>query len=192
MSRVKAFRKASAEMTSRAPAVNSDGITFFGATDGVYAVTTDGELLWHYEIDAAEIFSPVIGIDGTIYIGTRNNNEAIHTAFYALNADGTLKWTVSSYDGTAPAVIGSNGTIYWPTMGTRILAISEDGKIEWVYQMPGRAEWSSEAPTLTPDGTLVMGTSTGLLLAIRTNSEGLADSDWPRFRGDNYAHGRVR
>ncbi|MFC1545648.1 PQQ-binding-like beta-propeller repeat protein [Gemmatimonadota bacterium] len=180
-----------AEMTSRAPAVNETGTIYFGATDGVYAVTTEGELFWYYEIDALEIFSPVIGADGTIYVGTRNSNEALHLAFFALNPDGTLKWSLNSFNGAAPPVIGSDGTVYWPTMENLILAISEEGKLEWAFVLPGRAAWSSEAPTLSPDGTLFMGTSTGVLLAIRTDSRGLADSAWPRFRGDNHADGRV-
>lgn len=182
----------SGEMTSHAPAISSDGIICFGATDGVYAVTTDGELLWHYEMSMLEIFSPVIGTDGTIYVGTRDGNEAVHPAFFALNPDGTLKWSFSSYGGAAPPIVGSDGTIYWPTMKNRLLAFSEEGELKWIFVLPGRAEWSSEAPALSPDGTLFMGTTTGVLLAINTDSRGLADSSWPRFRGNNRADGRVR
>jgi len=180
------------EVTSHSPAIGSTGIIYFGATDGVYALTTDGDLFWHYEMDVQEVFSPVTGVDGTIYVGTRDGNEDQHPAFFALNADGTLRWSYTSHDGAAPPVVGSNGTIYWPTTKNRLLALSETGELDWMYILPGRAEWSSEAPALGPDGTLYMGTTTGLLLAIRTNSEGLADSSWPRFRGNNRADGRKR
>ncbi|MFC1530423.1 PQQ-binding-like beta-propeller repeat protein [Gemmatimonadota bacterium] len=180
------------EVTSHSPAIDSDGIIYFGAKDGLHALTASGELFWHYEMDVEEVFSPVTGVDGTIYVSTRDLNENQHPALFAINADGTLKWSYTSYNGASPPVVGSNGTIYWPTTKNRLLALSETGELDWMYLLSGRAEWSSEAPSLGPDGTLYMGTTTGVLLAIRTNSQGLANSSWPRFRGNNQADGRKR
>jgi len=51
--------------------------------------------------------SPVISLEGTIYIGSNNNY------LYALNADGTLKWKFETGDGifSSPR-ISSDGTVY--------------------------------------------------------------------------------
>jgi len=51
--------------------------------------------------------SPVISLEGTIYIGSNNNY------LYALNPDGTLKWKFETGDGifSSPR-ISSDGTVY--------------------------------------------------------------------------------
>ncbi|MFC1529726.1 PQQ-binding-like beta-propeller repeat protein, partial [Gemmatimonadota bacterium] len=60
------------QITSRSPAVDRQGIIYLGTDEGVVAVSASGTILWHYQLDALEIFSPVIGSDGTIYAGSRN------------------------------------------------------------------------------------------------------------------------
>ncbi|MCH7472493.1 PQQ-like beta-propeller repeat protein, partial [bacterium] len=51
--------------------------------------------------------APAIGGDGTIYVGIEYNE------FYAINPDGTLKWSYTTGGAvfSAPA-IGADGTIY--------------------------------------------------------------------------------
>ena len=51
--------------------------------------------------------SPAIGSDGTIYVGSDDDN------LYAINPDGSMKWRfkTGSYVFSSPA-IGSDGTIY--------------------------------------------------------------------------------
>ena len=45
--------------------------------------------IWSYTTGSIEYASPVIGTDGTIYIGS-------FAGLYALNPDGTLKWTYAA------------------------------------------------------------------------------------------------
>src|SRR5258706_11280044 len=45
-----------------------------------------GGALWQYKTGKGIFSSPVVAADGTIYIGSADRT------FYALNADGTLKW----------------------------------------------------------------------------------------------------
>ena len=42
---------------------------------------------WIYEFDISERSAPAIGADGTIYVRAYDHNP------YAMNVDGTLKWT---------------------------------------------------------------------------------------------------
>ena len=67
----------------------------------------------HGNIDS----SPAIGADGTIYVGSRNNN------LYAIKPDDTLKWAFTGMDAGLidfeSPVIGPDGTIYIGNEGSR-------------------------------------------------------------------------
>src|SRR5690349_19103203 len=49
--------------------------------------TTTGGALWSYKTGKGVFSSPVVAADGTIYVGSADRS------FYALNADGTLRWS---------------------------------------------------------------------------------------------------
>jgi outer membrane protein assembly factor BamB len=46
----------------------------------------DGTEKWHFTTGGDVYSSPAIGTDGTIYVGSNDNN------LYAINPDGTYKW----------------------------------------------------------------------------------------------------
>ena len=48
--------------------------------------TADGTLKWSYSTGGLVQSSPAVGSDGTVYVGSFDNN------LYAINPDGTLKW----------------------------------------------------------------------------------------------------
>ncbi len=50
--------------------------------------------------------SPAIGADGTIYIGSNDHN------LYAVNPDGTKKWSFKAKNGMSMPSIGTDGTLY--------------------------------------------------------------------------------
>jgi len=110
-------------------------------SDFIYAVNPDGTLKWSFEIPSVGCescgggsSSPVIGIDGTIYCGTK------YAYIYALNPDGVLKWSLESKGGSSQSdtTIGSDGTIYYNhSHGT--LAINPDGTSKWLnYVIDGK------------------------------------------------------
>ena len=74
---------------------------------------TTGDMVWS---------SPAIGADGTIYVGSNDNN------LYAINPDGTLKWSGTTGDmvRSSPA-IGADGTIYVGSDDNNLYAINPDG-----------------------------------------------------------------
>jgi outer membrane protein assembly factor BamB/flagellar basal body-associated protein FliL len=104
-----------------------------------------GKLLWKYGTEGRIASSPVIGPDGTIYIGSDDYY------FYAINSDGSIKWNINfgssihsspaiSNDGTL--VIDCNGRLYLiHPNGTKKLEIEEAGG-------------SSSSPVIGSDGII--------------------------------------
>jgi len=207
------------EKSYSSPAIATDGTIYFGAegTWGtrqgqgyVYAVSPDGTLKWRYDVPGLRPVraSPAIASDGTIYVTTRAYFEdGIQPALcLALNPeDGSLVWryAIAPKEGipvaqdayTSPAV-GADGTIYFAAESNFIYALNPDGTLLWDVDTTDGINWSS--PAIMPDGTLYIGghhstqeiSWAGKLMAIKTESLGLADSPWPKFRHDNFNTGR--
>ncbi len=129
---------------------------------GLSTVDTSGVtglLKWsNTNVNISIVDSPVVGADGTIYIGGSN--------LYAINPDGTLKWINNTPWGisyTTP-YIAADGTIYVGTATDNLYAINPDGTIKWSYTTGGRLEYSS--PVQGPDGTIYIGSMDDNLYAI--------------------------
>jgi outer membrane protein assembly factor BamB len=101
--------------------------------------------------------APVIGTDGTIYIG---NSARI---FYAINPDGTLKWSYTSGGAIyGSATIGGDGTIYF-CEEYAVNALYSNGTRKWQYYQ-GQSLYGS--PTIGSDGTIYVGCAGNKLIAI--------------------------
>ena len=184
--------------------------------DGATHSTTQTDLIevhrtvWGFDVDKPVYYSaPAVGEDGTIYFST---GILIHTSFgslYAVNPDGTLKWKydlenssdddniwTSDNNGASPA-IGADGTIYLVDHRNVVYALNPDGTLKWKENFYNGINWSS--PAILPDGTLYIGGNRsdettvwrGRLVAIRTESAGLANSPWPKFRANLANTGRT-
>ena len=114
-----------------APAISSDGTIYVATTKGtstgtLYAITdngTNGTVNWSYDIGRIYAYgvTPVIGADGTIYIGS-------FTGMYAITDNGdypTLKWFYTMAVGNT-ASIGSDGTLYVINRATGVLYAFQD------------------------------------------------------------------
>jgi outer membrane protein assembly factor BamB len=161
------------------PAIGSDGTIYVGSDDGkLYAINPDGSEKWFFEANGAISSSPAIGNDGTIYVGSYRGN------LYAINPDGSEKWSFYNYYSSissSPA-IGSDGTIYVGSDDGKLYAINPNGSEKWFFEANG-AIYSS--PAIGSDGTIYVGSNDGKLYAIEGDSEGLADSPWPKFGKNN-------
>jgi len=73
----------------------------------LYTGPHTGNVLWSYTAGNIDYAGQSIGADGTIYVGSLDNN------LYALNADGTLKWSYATGNSicSSPA-IAADGTVY--------------------------------------------------------------------------------
>ncbi len=104
---------------------------------------------WSY-FTGGGLSSPVIASDGTIYIGGGSG------VLYALNSNGTLKWTCPTGGGatrSTPA-IADDGTIYIGGQNGSLYAINPNGTVKWSRATGGEI---SGSPTIGPDGTIYIG-----------------------------------
>jgi len=119
---------------------------------------TTGVEAWKTDVDGPACGGPVIGKDGTIYIGSYDLN--------AVNPNGTIKWKYHTGHSIAccPA-IDENGTIYFGVIyGYHLLyALYPNGTQKWVAGTEGDLESS---PAIGPDGTIFVGTEGNTIIAI--------------------------
>lgn len=151
------------------PAVDSRGRAIVGSEDGkLYGLARgDGTLLEDGGKPAAEVAfalelgpivsSPVIGGDGTIYVGTTAGE------LVAATEDGP-KWSARTNDtrGSSPA-IGQDGTIYVGSTDHHLHAVRPDGSARWSLDLGAEVHGS---PAVGGDGTIYIGTADGVLHAI--------------------------
>ena len=114
---------------------------------------------WSFETESPITSSPVIAPDGTIYFTSENDT------LYALDVDGTRKWTV--WLGTATAstpAIGVDSTIYIGSDG-KLSAYESDGELKWEYEVSG----SVVSSPVGFDGAIYFGSTNDTLYAVNTD-----------------------
>ncbi len=116
--------------------------------------------------------SPAVGADGTIYVGSDDDN------LYAVNPDGSQKWkfTTGNVVYSSPAV-GADGTIYVGSVDHNLYAVNPDGSQKWKFTT-GNVVFSS--PAVGADGTIYVGSDDHNLYAV--NPDG--SQKWKFTTGD--------
>jgi outer membrane protein assembly factor BamB len=150
-----------------APAIKRDGTIYVVAGD-LLALDSDGSLIWRWQsqIYAGLGGAPAIGQDETIYV------NAYLPTLYAINPDGTLKWSYQADDccvvdvPSSPA-IGRDGTIYVGEGDGVLLALRPDGTLKWKY--PHDSYQTS--PSVGGDGTIYFGNGSGKVFAINPDGK---------------------
>jgi outer membrane protein assembly factor BamB len=141
------------------------------------------EKKWAFKTGSYVQSSPAIGSDGTIYVGSYDDN------LHAINPRGRKKWAFDTGDSvfSSPA-IGSDGTIYVGSItepfGLPLLfpepllyAINPDGSKKWAFDTGGAVDSS---PAIGSDGTIYVGCHGSYLYAI--NPDG--SKKWAFETGD--------
>ncbi|MGO8995972.1 MAG: PQQ-binding-like beta-propeller repeat protein [Polyangiaceae bacterium] len=131
-----------------APALGPDGTLYYGASDGLYAISANGtklwELPWASDTQTGALASLAVGADGTIYVA------APDTSLDAVSPDGKLAWSLPlSVTGTPP-VIDGNGVVFALAAGG-VYAVLPTGHVEWTLTLPAS---EGGAFALGADGTL--------------------------------------
>jgi outer membrane protein assembly factor BamB len=109
--------------------------------------------------DAAELSSPTIGADGTIYVGSTDGKV------YALNPDGSQRWSFATEQPVyTRAAIGADGTIYLGSGDKKVYALNRDGSQKWSFLTGGKIYAS---PAIGADGTIYVTASDHRVYAIK-------------------------
>ena len=114
---------------------------------------------WVFETGDGMWSSPAIGADGTIYVGSYDDN------LYAINPDGTQKWAFETgHNVKSSPAIGADGTIYIGSGDNNLYAINPDGTQKWAFKT-GNLVYSS--PAIGADSTIYVGSWDEKLYAIK-------------------------
>jgi outer membrane protein assembly factor BamB len=147
-------------------------ITFVSGDGCMYNLRLDeienhqDRLVWKFEAEALPEISfnrwfegnVAIGPEGTLYAGNTN------FMYYAVNPDGTLKWTYPTGSNCwSQAAFGADGTIYWGSLDTFVRAVSPDGAELWRRRTLG---FIAASAAIGSDGTIYIGSFDSNLYAL--------------------------
>ncbi len=114
-----------------------------------------------FQCGARVFASPVIGPDGTIYVGS------VDGTLNALRSDGKLRWSyVCDEPIFSTAAVSQTGTVYVGCDDDTLMAFSTEGTQRWTYSMKHDVD---SAPVIGADGVVYVGGEG--LHAIRANGK---------------------
>ena len=128
---------------------------------------------WRFNLYGANFpSSPVIGSDGTIYVGSGGGDQQTGQRFYAINPDGTEKWEINIGAGirSTPA-ISDDGTIYFGAEDHYLYAVVDEGDhgtVKWRFQT---GDLIRSSPMIAPDGTIYFGSSDKCFYALEDDGD---------------------
>jgi outer membrane protein assembly factor BamB len=157
----------------------NDGTIYIGAGDQgipddgrLIAINPDGTQKWVFLAEAGAgsdddmDSSPAVGADGTIYIGSDDDN------LYAVNPnDHTKKWkfpTIGDVE-SRPAISESDATVYVESESIRLYALNvANGSQKWQFILGLFSDDADieSSPTLDSDGNVYIGSKGGEVRAI--------------------------
>ncbi|MEO6244072.1 MAG: PQQ-binding-like beta-propeller repeat protein, partial [Opitutaceae bacterium] len=142
---------------SNAAALGSDGTLYLHTSEGrLFAFADEGaaaRLKWSVAIPGTSYASATIAPDGTVYLGS--DDDTTGHLLYAINPDGTRKWTFRPDNAIYTAVaLDAAGNLYFGTLNSgRLYSLTPGGAQRWVYA--GASLGTSSSPALSPDSATV-------------------------------------
>jgi outer membrane protein assembly factor BamB len=160
-----------AALTGPDPLSGGATITFISGDGKMYRFRTDDvpmdqRQLWVYEAQLRPGISynrwfegnMAVGYDGTLYAGNTN------FLYYAINPDGTLKWTYETGSNSwSQAGFANDGTIFWGSLDTYLRAVDPAGRQLWKRLTLG---FVAASAAIGSDGTVYMGSFDSNLYAL--------------------------
>jgi outer membrane protein assembly factor BamB len=143
------------------PALSHDGSVVYVTTSGIRLHALDaltGIELWELVLERrrngarAPNYTPVVGDDGTIYVG-------LDEGLFAVNPDGSLKWQFKTGRRRifSPPAIGADGTLFVGAARRTdgmLFAVTPDGLEKWSTPIKGRLV--NTAPVVDGAGTVYL------------------------------------
>ncbi len=116
------------------------------------------------------------------YFGSNSKN------LYVLDPNGSVQWTYKTGGAIASSpAIGSDGTVYFGSDDMNLYALNSSGTKKWNYATSGSIKSS---PAIGTNGTIYFGSNDMRLYIHFGASAGLANTPWPKFRGNSQNSGR--
>jgi outer membrane protein assembly factor BamB len=141
------------------PAITGNGdILVNGGTGGssAFAIDATGKQLWQVTTGGDILAAPAIGVDGTIYVASED------TKLYAVNPDGSTKWTYTATESIQSPVSAENGVVYFAGKPTVCGVTASSGALLW--NTPTAAD--ATIPAVAADGTVYAGDTSGVFYAF--------------------------
>ncbi|MCI4369199.1 MAG: PQQ-binding-like beta-propeller repeat protein, partial [Thermoplasmata archaeon] len=151
------------------PAINGKGDLIFGTQIGIlyevsprFGSTVPYDIVWTAATGGAIESSPVIGPNGTIYVGSDDGS------LYAVRGgDGIILWSYATGGAvrSSPAV-SSGGTVYFGSNDGHLYALNPNGTLAWALNTGSRI---FSSPAVGPGGIVYVGGMNGRLYAVDPN-----------------------
>ncbi|MBD3408054.1 MAG: PQQ-binding-like beta-propeller repeat protein [Candidatus Lokiarchaeota archaeon] len=171
--------------------ISGDGDIIFGRNGyNLTSLDREGNVNWEINLGTGPggiRANPSIDNDGTIYVGTKNDDNS---KLYAINPDGSIKWecTESFRDLYCSPALADDGNLYICSEDSKLFIIDmETGVLESEVNLERDVTWPS--PVINSDGVLFVCDFAGYVYAYQTESTGLADVPWPTRAGSPERHG---
>ena len=154
-------------MDASSPAIDQSGFLYLGDVTGklhkfqenVQNNVTFATRIWKVQIGTKITASPVIGSDGTVYVGSTNGLSAVRPS------DGKDPVELSGRDRGSDPRAGErrHGLLRREVGGSRaIYAVARDGTLRWQYGPVPPASPYGGFPTVGADGIVYVGFGTGV------------------------------
>ena len=144
----------------------------------------DGSILWSYPLTGPLRSGPVVGTDGTIYVGTSTGLIALNEEADAFTP--RLRFVYPATDVGTPA-IDANGVIHFVS-AEHVVAIFPNNTPYWEYDLGHQADGPL---TINRAGALLVPGQNGIMTAFETGSVGLAQGQWPMYQRNARHTGRI-
>jgi outer membrane protein assembly factor BamB len=172
------------------PALDQAGALYIGDVGGAVHKFVDGGTLatrpWKVQVGTKIVASPVIGADGTIYVGSTNGLSALRPT------NGQLLWNFNAGPIEQTPAIGKDGTIYFGVKSGQyrtIYAVSSDGLLRWQYGPVIVSSSYGGFPSVGADGVVYVGFGTTVRafspdgVSLWIHDTGAVVTSWPTIAG---------
>ena len=101
--------------------------------------------------------------------------------FYSLDIVITTGLRISCVLSPSLTCIGADGMIYVGSYNHYLYVFQNNGRVLWKFKTQ---KFVFSSPAICSDGLLLVSSDDGTLYALRTESKGLVNSPWPKFRAN--------